>query len=475
MTRVQTSRRETGQVRFSERPLSEIKPSPENDKLYKPVDPQDPEVRALAASIRQYGVKEPLVISLDGYIISGHRRYAAATLARLATVPVRVEPIRRSDDPDAFVVLLREYNRQRVKSHAEKLREEIVSIDATSARRRLVEYRSEKATIPTTPIKLANKKVRSKISDAKMPMLKAIQDIIERQRRFLPLDNRRIHYQLLNDPPLRHASKPDSRYTNDERSYSDLCDLITRARFEGLLPMDAIDDPTRPITTWDVHGDTQTFIRASLRGLLNGYFRNLQQSQTIHIEVLCEKNTIAPICRPICGKYCIPLTSGRGFCSVPPRRDMHERFVASGRERLVVLILSDFDPEGESIAESFARSMRDDFGLEDVHPIKVALTREQATKYELVEDATAKTGSSRYKAFVKKYGEHVWELEALAPELLQELLEEAIISVLDMQAFEVEVDSEAEDARFLEGVRRTVLGALQGIMPEEVEFDGEQS
>ena len=51
-----------------------IKPSPENAKVYKPVNRNDPEIKAFAKDIAEEGILVPLVISLDNYIISGHRR-----------------------------------------------------------------------------------------------------------------------------------------------------------------------------------------------------------------------------------------------------------------------------------------------------------------------------------------------------------------------------------------------------------------
>ena len=68
---------ESGLVRILTLPIWRLRPAPENEQLYRPVSPGDPDVRALAESIRQHGVKEPLVISLDHYIISGHRRCVA--------------------------------------------------------------------------------------------------------------------------------------------------------------------------------------------------------------------------------------------------------------------------------------------------------------------------------------------------------------------------------------------------------------
>ncbi len=75
------------QVGFLELPIGDIRPSPENNQLYRPVTKDAPELRALAKSIQRDGVQEPLVVTEDGWIISGHRRHAAAKLAGLTVVP----------------------------------------------------------------------------------------------------------------------------------------------------------------------------------------------------------------------------------------------------------------------------------------------------------------------------------------------------------------------------------------------------
>ena len=73
------------------------------------------------------------------------------------------------------------------------------------------------------------------------------------------------------------------------------------------------------------------------------------------------------------------MTSGRGFCSLPPRYETAKRYRASGKQKLVLLIVSDFDPDGEEIANSYARSFRDDFDIDDVHAVKVALTARRSS------------------------------------------------------------------------------------------------
>jgi ParB-like chromosome segregation protein Spo0J len=448
--------------------LSDVRPSPENDQLYRPVDLKDPEIVALARSICQQGLLEPLVVTLDDYILSGHRRYAAAKLADLETVPCRRVALRRCVDPNEFLRLLREHNRQREKTNGERLREELIGVDADDAHEALYEYRRAQAAVDAKPLRIRGKVRRKAISSAKRPMLRAVQEIIESRRRFWPLSDRQVHYALLNARPLKHASKPGSVYGNDLASYKSLVDLLTRARLEGSIPFAAVQDETRPVQIWDVHQNPRSFVRGELENMFRGYWRDLMQSQPNHIEIVGEKNTVGSILKPVAADYTIPLTTGRGYCSLPPRHAMAERFQKSGKEKLVLLIVSDLDPDGEEIAHSFARSMRDDFGIAAVHPIKVALTAEQVERFELPPVMQAKAAKNKSTAtkrakFVDFHGEDVFELEALPPEALQQIVREGIEAVIDPGALSGEIAAERQDAAFLEGVRRTVAETLSGL------------
>ncbi|MCD4726056.1 MAG: ParB/RepB/Spo0J family partition protein [Pirellulales bacterium] len=451
---------ESRQDLIREVPIADIRPSPENEQLYKPVDSADPEIVALAFSIKRYGVQEPPQLTADYFVVSGHRRLVAAKLAGLGAVPCRVLDFRKDEDHDRFMRLLRECNRQRVKTFDEKLREEIVSADPAVAYQTLVEHRQNQSSLNLDSFTLRGEKKRASITKAKWPFLEATNKIIEGLRNFWPVSVRQIHYGHLNDPALIHASKPGSTYRNDRRSYQALVELVARARVAGIVPMRIIQDATRPVTVWKVHNDVQDFIRGEVDGFCKGYWRDLTQSQPSHIEIVGEKNTIGPIIRPIAAQYCIPVTIGRGFCSLRPRYDIAERFRKSGKDRLVLLILSDFDPDGEEIAHSFARSLRDDFGIEEIEPVKVALTADQVDEYELPPAMQAKQTSTNYKRFADKHGDDAWELEALPPETLQSVLQEAIDSVLDVEAFNHEVDQEKADAAKLEGVRHVTLETL---------------
>ena len=93
---------------------SAIEPASLNDQLYDPVDESEPSFWALVEDIREHGILEPIVVSADGYILSGHRRNAAARALKLDRIPVRVRhDISYVWNEDEFLRLLASYNRQR--------------------------------------------------------------------------------------------------------------------------------------------------------------------------------------------------------------------------------------------------------------------------------------------------------------------------------------------------------------------------
>jgi ParB-like chromosome segregation protein Spo0J len=432
------------------RSIDSIWPSPENDKVYNPSD-----VTELVADIKKRGQLDPIVITRDGYILSGHRRYAACKRAGLKTIKCRAHNISRGD-PE-FIPTLIAYNNQRVKTADEFLREGAVKADPKEAHRVLTEYRESKLFdtdySDLHEIELRDCKQRASISAAKFPLLNAVNNVINGRREWWPLSVRQIHYALLNDPPLIHSSKPDSTYRNDRKSYQAVVDICTRGRLAGLTPWQAIDDETRPVVTNWGWSSVQPFIKFELDQFLQGYYRNFQQSQPAHIEIIGEKNTVHSIVKGVASRFCIPYTIGRGYCSLIPRKKLIDRYLGSGKDQLILLVLSDFDPDGEEIAHSFARSLRDDFGARNIVPIKVALTCQQVEDLDLPPIMKAKETSSNYGRFTDEHGDDVYELEAVPPATLEQIMENAIDQVIDRNLFNQEIAKEEEDAASLESIR----------------------
>jgi len=71
-------------VQIEPRDITSIHPYPGNPRI------NDAAVDAVAASIRQFGWRAPIVVDAEGVIVCGHTRYKAAYKLGLSTVPVHV-------------------------------------------------------------------------------------------------------------------------------------------------------------------------------------------------------------------------------------------------------------------------------------------------------------------------------------------------------------------------------------------------
>jgi hypothetical protein len=126
-----------------------------------------------------------------------------------------------------------------------------------------------------------------------------------------------------------------------------------------------------------------------------------------------------------------------------------------------MLYLTDFDPDGDEIASSFSRSMRDDFGIKNITSKKVALTNEDIDEHDLPSDMDAKVTSANYEKFIERYGsDRVVELDAAPVELLQEKLRERIEDYLDLEEFNAQKELQNQEAVEIQAYRSIVFNAL---------------
>lgn len=470
--------------------VASLKPSPENGCLY---DQNDADIYEFAKRLEAEGLLEPLVVTLDNYIVSGHRRHAALSLLKRVLVNCRVLAIRRSDiDKDEYTALLRRHNRQREKSAAEKVREELVDVDPDDAydQLRLSRFKSIDAALynGVETVQVEGAMRRYEFSEDKADHIKHVLQVLEERRDYWPLSVRGMHYPLLNFNFIRgyywprkdkpdHGTRRTLYYRNDDGSYDATSDLVTRLRLAETVPWEAFADPTRPVTEFNPFANVREFVNQEIGGLFTGYWRNLLQSQPNHFECLVEKNTVYHMALQVTSKYQVPTRSARGLNSIDSFHDVAEAFQDSGKQRLILIVLSDYDPEGEMIPHDAGRRLRDDFGIYNLDIIKAGVTRKQIEAHALPPMNFAKETSSNYDRYVGRNADWlagtfgwkdgddapVWELEALDPPVMLADLERVIKAVLDIDLFNRELATEREEAQYLEAARRTARERLRGL------------
>lgn len=449
-------------------PIDQIKPSPENDEIYGSIQ-HDEQMDALIESIRRRNLlADPLRLTEDKFVMSGHRRLYAVRHLGWGKVPCIVTKGERRAGNPAYHKVLTEFNPQRIKTPGSLLREALLrDNDPADTYAAIKQRREADLEVDAEFMEVDGVKEIGSISDRRMPFLEAVQGVIESLGDYWPLSIRQIHYRLLNDPPLKQLPKRSKfdaehyRYRNDRESYNSLVDLLTCARYHGQVSMTCIDDPTRPQKTWGGWNSVSEFVQREVDGFLTGYHRDRQQDQPRHIEVFPEKNTLYKIAERACSEYYVPFCVGRGFCSIPVWRDMAKRFRQSGKERMTLIVVSDYDPEGLELADDAIRSLALHRVPVDGH--RIAVTPEQIEELGLAEDFNpAKETSSRFDSFVERTGDtKTWEVEALPPDYLVEQIKAAIEANMDMDLYERVCEEEEADCEKLTDIRVQIAGQLE--------------
>lgn len=241
-----------------------------------------------------------------------------------------------------------------------------------------------------------------------------------------PMTLRQCYYQLVS----KHV------IDNNANQYKRLSYTLVKARQEGLIPWDWIEDRIRQprvVSMWNGLQDFMDTVREAYR-------KDIWNTQPNYIEVWLEKDALSGIFEDITNTYGVTLVVGRGYNSWSAYKEAVER-IARHEKPAKILYFGDFDPSGEDIVRALANGLNfDAFGQQGtthVHEVaveKIALTKEHVLDYDLPPDFTKKT-DTRSRAFVEKYGDMAVELDALPMQTLQEELREAIEANLDLSAF----------------------------------------
>jgi hypothetical protein len=249
---------------------------------------------------------------------------------------------------------------------------------------------------------------------------------------------RQLYYRLVS----RHL------FPNTINSYKRLSRLMVRAREEGDVPVNCLEDRSRRVLGRGDAGYTsaQDFLKRRLASLRESYkeFRMpMWDVQPNYIVVSLEKDALSRLVGDVANQYAVRTFPTRGY----PSFTYVQRMAGYIRNRLkgkptVVLYFGDFDPSGIDIERDLsARLGRYKAGEYIVH--RVALTKDQIVKYSLP-PMPVKRSDARSHNFVASYGDESVELDAIDPNTLKLMVAQSIASYIDLDAWrkkEEEIDN----------------------------------
>jgi len=102
----------------------------------------------------------------------------------------------------------------------------------------------------------------------------------------------------------------------------------------------------------------------------------------------------------------------------------------------------------------------------EVEVRRVALNMDQIQQYRPPPNPSKET-DPRYRQYTRQYGEHCWELDALPPNVLDQLARDAITEVIDPELWNEAQDQEQSNRELISAVSENWTAVTQLIREEQ--------
>ncbi len=263
--------------------------------------------------------------------------------------------------------------------------------------------------------------------------------IAEYQAQGFSLTLRQVYYQFVARGYI----------PNTERNYKRLGNILSDGRRAGMIDWAAIEDRTRYLRRLPCWSNPQSILESAR----DSYHRDLWAKQEVRFEVWIEKDALVGVIQGICDELDVPYFSCRGYVPDSEMWKLGMRVVHHNKQgqQAVVLHLGDHDPSGIDMTRDIEKRIElfsegGDFRLQ-----RIALTMEQ------IEDKgpppnPAKVTDSRYESYAATYGDESWELDALEPSFIVDLIRDEVDAERDMALWDEAVEQQEAERTQIDGI-----------------------
>lgn len=265
---------------------------------------------------------------------------------------------------------------------------------------------------------------------------------------------------------------------NTQKAYKKLGDVVDLARMRGQIDWDDLVDRTRFLRKKASWASAKEIVLSCS----HQFKTDLWKTQDYRPEVWVEKDALVGVLEKVCNENDVPYFSCRGYVS------QSEMWAASQRilehiddgKKVVIFHLGDHDPSGVDMTRDiYDRLMTfliyhyiddehmgthadpystEDKGyareqLESCFEVKrIALTYEQILEFKPPPNPVKKT-DSRWKKYVKQTGcQESWELDALSPATLAELIQDEIDQIRSPSVWNAALEEQQSDKNLLQSM-----------------------
>lgn len=225
---------------------------------------------------------------------------------------------------------------------------------------------------------------------------------------------------------------------NKQPEYKRLGDVISKARRAGLIDWNAIIDRTRNLQSLSTWESPEAIIDA-----VSEQFRyNRWLTQPCYVEVWFEKDALMGVFERVANRYRLPFFSCRGYTSDSEVWGAAQRLASKKGQKKIILHFGDHDPSGIDMTRDIGDRLRL-FGVGKLDVRRLALNMNQVEQYNPPPNP-AKETDSRFAGYSALHGDESWELDALEPTVLAALVESQMSTIIDLAAWDAEVEREQQ-------------------------------
>lgn len=272
--------------------------------------------------------------------------------------------------------------------------------------------------------------------------------IAEYEANGLSLTLRQLYYQFVARGLL----------PNEGKYYAKLGDIVSDGRMAGLISWTAIEDRTR-----NLKGQTYFESPAEvLRSARASYKTDKWATQDWRPEVWIEKEALVGVIGSICDELGVDYFACRGYNSQSEQWRAGRRFANYIRkgQRPIVFHLGDHDPSGIDMTRDNTDRLST-FAGTTVSVMRLALNFSQVEEYDPPPNP-AKLSDSRAARYVETYGDSSWELDALDPLVIRELIRSAVVKIRDDEKWDLALAEEVSDLEKLDMMIEDMEGDHDG-------------
>ena len=278
-----------------------------------------------------------------------------------------------------------------------------------------------------------------------MVLIDHANEIIEEyQGKGFTLTLRQLYYQFVSRDLL----------PNQQTEYKRLGSIINDARLAGLIDWEAMEDRTRNLVAPSAWDSPARIIAACA----SQFATNWWEGQPVYVEAWIEKDALLGVLEAGCRPWQLPYFSCRGYTSASEVWQAARRIGGhiARNQRALILHMGDHDPSGCDMTRDITDRLRLFLGGDGLEPDalevrRIALNMAQVEEYDPPPNP-AKLTDSRATGYIAEHGDESWELDALSPEVLAQLIADNIEEAIDTEAWTEAKDRQTAGRRQLRAV-----------------------